>query len=91
MKTKLALAAIAAICIAAPALAQSFSPDTGSGNIVAGNGGQPVAQPAPTAAHRSGLRAFARVPRETTATGAPADPAVNGGGSNGYNETILKY
>jgi opacity protein-like surface antigen len=90
MKIKLALAAIAAICIAAPALAQSFSPDTGSGNIVAGNGGQPVAQPAPTTAHRSGLHAYAKVPRET-ATGAPTDPAVNGGGNAGYNETILKY
>jgi hypothetical protein len=64
MKSKLALAAIAAICIASPALAQAFDPDAGSGNIVAANGGPQGAPTTQTTVHRSGLRAYARVPRE---------------------------
>jgi hypothetical protein len=90
LKSKLAIAAIAALCIASPALAQSFDPEAGSGNIVADNSGQTTAQTGQVAAHRSGLRAYAMVPRQA-ATGASTNPTVNGGGSTGYNELILKY
>jgi|HubBroStandDraft_4_1064222.scaffolds.fasta_scaffold1171996_1 hypothetical protein len=91
MNTKLALvAAIVAICIASPALAQSFDPEAGSGNIVASNAGQTTVQTGQVAVQRSGLYAYAMVPRET-APAASTDPAVNGGGSTGYNEMILKY
>lgn len=89
-KSKLAIAAIVAICIASPALAQSFDPEAGSGNIVADNSGQTTAQTGQIAVHRSGLNAYAMVPRQA-ATGAATDPAFNGGGSTGYNETVLKY
>jgi hypothetical protein len=84
------VAAIAAICIASPALAQSFDPEAGSGNIVASNGGQTAPQNGQTAAHRSGLQAYAMVPRQAPTAGS-TDPAVNGGGSTGYNDMILKY
>ncbi len=89
-KSKLAIAAIVAICIASPALAQSFDPEAGSGNIVADNSSQAAAQTGQIAVHRNGLNAYAMVPRQP-ATGASTDPAVNGGGSIGYNELVLKY
>ena len=91
-KSKLALvAAIATICIASPALAQAFDPEAGSGNIVASNGGQTTAQTGQVAVHRSGLHAYAMVPRQAAPAAGSTDPAVNGGGSTGYNEMILKY
>jgi hypothetical protein len=94
LKSKLAIAAIAALCIAVPARAQSFSPETGSGNVVAGNGGQTTAPAGHVAAHRSGLHAYALVPRQPAtgaANGALGDPAITGGGSAGYNESLTKY
>jgi hypothetical protein len=73
--------------IATPAFAQSFDPDNGTGNVL------PFSY-APTAPHnnkivvrRSGLNAFARVPR-TPSVSNPNDPALVGGGSFGYNEML---
>jgi hypothetical protein len=89
MITKLALTvAIVVFCIASPAFAQSFDPEAGSGNIAAGN--QTAPQTAQTVVHRSGLNSYAMVPRQAAPVNA-ADPALNGGGSSGYNETIRKY
>jgi hypothetical protein len=89
-KSKLAIAAAAAICFASPALAQSFDPEAGSGNVVAQNGGQTAPQAGQVAVYRSGLQAYAMVPRQAAST-TWTDPALNGGGSAGYNEMILKY
>jgi hypothetical protein len=88
--SKLAIAAIAALCFAAPAPAQSFDPQAGSGNVVAQNGGRTAPQNGDIAVHRRGLNAYAKVPRQAAPT-TWTDPTVNGGGSAGYNDTILKY
>jgi hypothetical protein len=99
--SKLALvAAIAAAGIASPALAQSFDPDAGTGNVLAFSYG-PMGAPNDTVAVRqthhgkiarrqSGLRAFARVPRGA-AGGDSNDPALTGGGSLGYNQTLEQF
>ena len=92
--------AIAAAGIASPALAQSFDPEAGSGNV-AGVGYAPTpaqadeyAVPqtshAKTAARQNGLRAFARVPGTSSNSGSN-DPAFTGGGSAGYNQMLQQY
>jgi hypothetical protein len=94
------IAAIAAAGIASPALAQSFDPEAGSGNV-AGFGYAPTpaqndeyavpqSSHAKTAARQNGLRAFARVPGTSTNSGSN-DPAVTGGGSSGYNQMLQQY
>jgi hypothetical protein len=99
--SKLALiAAIAAASIASPALAQSFDPEAGSGNVVPFSyGPNPIQRDAVAvrpgsqgkiAARRNGLHAFAMVPRGA-AVGDANDPAVTGGGSAGYNEMLLRF
>ena len=99
--SKLALiAAIAAAGIASPALAQSFDPEAGSGNVVPFSYG-PDPTPSDTvavrpgsqgkiAARRNGLHAFAMVPRGA-ADGNANDPALTGGGSAGYNEMLQRF
>jgi hypothetical protein len=94
------IAAIAAAGIASPALAQSFDPEAGSGNV-AGFGYAPTpaqndeyafpqSSHAKTAARQNGLRAFARVPGTLSNSGSN-DPAVTGGGSSGYNQMLQQY
>jgi hypothetical protein len=98
--SKLALiAAIAAASIASPALAQSFDPEAGSGNVVPFSyGPNPIQRDAVAvrpgsqgkiAARRNGLHAFAMVPRG--AEGTANDPALTGGGSAGYNEMLQRF
>jgi hypothetical protein len=101
--SKLAVvAAVAAAAVATPALAQSFDPDAGTGNVLSFSFA-PVAAPRDhlvaregghrrMAARHSGVGAFAMVPP----VGAPAiaastDPALTGGGSVGYNQMLLQY
>ncbi|MBO0717203.1 MAG: hypothetical protein J2P55_07715 [Rhizobiales bacterium] len=67
--------AIAAASIASPALAQHASQ---KGHLASVRHSGHVR----TANHRSGLRSFASVPRSVD------DPAVTGGGSIGYNESL---
>jgi hypothetical protein len=89
--SRLALVAVVTVGIASPALAQSFDPDVGTGNIVSFSSG-PASAPAivkrnrvvmhqtrrqTIASRRSGLNAFARVPRSVY------DRALTGGGSVG--------
>ena len=92
--------AIAAAGIASPALAQSFDPEAGSGNV-AGFGYAPTpaqadeyAVPrtsrAKTAARQNGLHAFASVPGVSSNSGSN-DPAFTGGGSAGYNQMLQQY
>ena len=97
--SKLALvAAVAAMGIAAPALAQSFDPDVGTGNIVPLSVGPAttIVQQNKVVAHavrrhavtarQSGSSAFAMVP--AGAGGSSFSPAASGGGSIGYNEHL---
>ena len=94
------IAAIAAAGIASPALAQSFDPEAGGGNVVpfsyapipAQNGTAAVRRNnhGKIAARANGLHAFAMVPRGA-AGGNANDPAVTGGGSAGYNEMLLRF
>jgi hypothetical protein len=90
--SRFAVIAAVAAAIASPALAQSFDPEVGTGNI-APFSFQPSAGAA-VVAHRAiakrnvaqqkqnGLDAFAFVPRGSN------DPALTGGGSIGYNEMV---
>jgi hypothetical protein len=93
------IAAIAAVGITSPALAQSFDPDAGSGNIVPFSYVRVAAQNDTVAvrqtshakvARQSGLHAFAMVPRGS-ANGNSNDPALTGGGSAGYNEMLERF
>jgi hypothetical protein len=86
--SKLALiAAVIALGIASPTFAQSFDPDAGTGNVIS-TGGPAVALPAKrTAAHQQGLYAFAMVPLGHAAVDSN-NPALTGGGSEGYNERV---
>ena len=94
------IAAIAAAGIASPALAQSFDPEAGSGNVAgfsyvpspAQNDEFAVPQSchAKTAARRNGLHAFARVPG-TSSNSNSNNPAFTGGGSVGYDQMLQQY
>jgi hypothetical protein len=99
--SRLALfAAISAAGIASPALAQSFDPEAGSGNVLSFRYGPLAAQnetvavrqakPGKIAARANGLHAFAMVPRGA-ADGNANDPALTGGGSAGYNQMLLRF
>jgi hypothetical protein len=99
--SKLALiAAIAVAGIASPALAQSFDPDTGTGNVLSFSYG-PIGTQNDTVAVRqtnhgkiagrqNGLRAFARVPGGAAGVDSN-DPALTGGGSAGYNQLLEQF
>ena len=67
-------AALAAVSIASPALAQYASQ---MGTIAVRHSGH-----VRLSSHRSGVRALASVPRSVD------DPALTGGGSSGYNESL---
>jgi hypothetical protein len=94
------IAAIAAAGIASPALAQSFDPEAGSGNVAGFSYAPTPAQNdeyivprsshAKTAARQNGLHAFASVPGTSSNSGSN-DPAVTGGGSAGYNQMLQQY
>jgi hypothetical protein len=61
-KSKLVLiATIATMSIATPALAQSFDPDAGTGNVLSYS--YAPSRHEQVAIHRNGLHAFAMVPR----------------------------
>jgi len=81
IKSKLILAAALLVAgVASPALAQSFDPDNGTGNIVAGN-------TAPQT-DRSGLHAYAMVPEQPATTNTSGS---TGGGSAGYNDLLSQH
>jgi hypothetical protein len=97
--SKLAIiVAAAAFVVASPTFAQSFDPEAGTGNVVS----EPVDQQAdpvqtgPRAARFSRLYAFVpgRAGRVIVAAPRSAvtvdrnDPALTGGGSLGYNQTV---
>jgi opacity protein-like surface antigen len=87
MKSYLAALAVLSV-IATPALAQSFDPEFGTGNVVPFQS-QPAAPQASTLGH-DGLHARAMVPRAHERFNAN-NPASTGGGSLGYNEMLRIY
>jgi hypothetical protein len=94
------IAAIAAAGIVSPALAQSFDPEAGSGNVMGFSYAPTPAQNdefavrqsshAKTAVRQNGLHAFASVPGASS-NSRSNDPAVTGGGSAGYNQMLQQY
>jgi hypothetical protein len=76
--------------IATPVFAQSFDPDNGTGNVLPFSSAPTTPQNKKIVVRRSGLNAFAMVPR-TPPVSNPNDPAAAGGGSLGYNELLSTY
>ena len=97
MIKRVKLAVIVALAAAATsALAQSFDPDDGIGNVLSLSS-QSVAteivphHPTPHATRRNGTDSYAMEPRSAPRVRMPVDPddpALNGGGSIGYNELL---
>src|ERR1051325_9621890 len=90
-KTKLAAIAIAAtVGMASPAFAEFLETGTAANNAEGGLGNGGYAWMAPQSGRilydRSGRNAYAMVPQAPA--GAIDNPALNGGGSNGYNESL---
>ena len=80
--------------IATPAFAQSFCTCDGTGNVLKFTNNPITYQnrpPAIAAIGPSGLHAFAMVPGRPNTLFNSNDPAVAGGGSRGYNETLRNY
>ena len=87
--TKL-LAAIAVItAIATPALAQSFDPDAGTGNVLQFSHTSNAHREDKMATRQNGLSAYAAA-TDGVAFGSDA-PFAAGGGSIGYNEMLRNY
>jgi hypothetical protein len=92
------LVSLATIGIASPAFAQSFDPDTGTGNVLSFNNQStesyaqalPSGQRKTVANRHDGLHAFAMAPRAQVGSGSD-NPANTGGGSLGYNEELKIY
>lgn len=84
MIRKATLVLIAVAALASPALAQSWDPDNGTGNIVTMFNGVPAAHQQATG-HRSGRSAFALVPR------GEATPVIGGSSSSGYEELLKTH
>lgn len=87
--------AIVATALASPAFAQSFDPDNGTGNIVAGN---TVAAPAPAGttvvARHLGEAAYAMSARgkvDSAPEGWRYSDNTTGGGSPGYNKMLRNW
>jgi hypothetical protein len=91
MKKLIAIVAITASVIATPALAQSFDPDAGTGNVLSFSSQSTAQQHNKIAGRQSGLDAFAMVPGASSAATDSNSPAVTGGGSEGYNQLVETY
>ena len=76
--------------VATPAFAQSFDPDSGTGNVLPFSGTATVAHNGKSAANQSAMHAFAAVPGFSS-IGSPDAPQATGGGSAGYNEMLRNY
>ena len=76
MKTILAAVAFAAL-LASPVFAQSFDPEYGSGNVLQFSQGPTASLSTKIAVHRSGLDAYAMVPRGAQ-SGSGYSPAAPG-------------
>lgn len=76
--------------IITPALAQSFDPDNGTGNVLPSSDQSTAHQSDKFTLSRGALRAYAAVPG-VGAIGIPNVTAATGGGSFGYNEMLRNY
>jgi len=82
---------IVATSIGAPAIAQSFDPDNGTGNLVAGNFVAAAPGYARTAARHPGEKAYALSPRRTINSNTGQFNDTPAGGSTGYNEMLRNW
>ena len=96
-RAKLIFVALAAARLAVtPALVQSFDPDEGTGNVLPLSSQSVATEIAPHhptahATRRTGMDSYAMEPRSAPRARMPVgsdDPALNGGGSIGYNELL---
>jgi len=87
--TAIIITTVAKMAFVSPALAQSFDPEIGSGNVLVMHE-QVIDAQQEALDHGRGNGVFAMVPR-TQAGGTSEDPANTGGGSIGYNEKIRVY
>jgi hypothetical protein len=76
--------------ISAPAFAQSFDPESGTGNVLPFSQTSTAAHHQKSAVNQSGTQAFAAVPGFGS-VGSPDAPQATGGGSTGYNEMLRNY
>ncbi|MGA7390281.1 MAG: hypothetical protein WA322_04805 [Pseudolabrys sp.] len=76
---------------ATPAFAQSFDPDTGTGNVLTfARTSVAAPQNEKIAGGRRGLHSFAMVPEPRSAFNSES-PQATGGGSLGYNEMLRNF
>ena len=76
---------------ATPAFAQSFDPDTGTGNVLTfARTSVAAPQNEKIAGGRRGLHSFAMVPGPRSAFNSES-PQATGGGSLGYNEMLRNF
>jgi hypothetical protein len=75
---------------ATPAFAQSFDPDTGTGNVLAFSHTPTAHQNGKIAGGRRGLHSFAMVPSSRSDFDSENSQAT-GGGSIGYNEMLRSF
>jgi hypothetical protein len=88
MKKLIAIIALTGGAMAAPAFAQSFDPNAGTGNVRGFSNGQTVQQNDKFVRRQSGLPAYALAPGTSWAIDSNS-PAATGGGSEGYNPELL--
>jgi opacity protein-like surface antigen len=77
------------VTLGAPALAQSFDPEAGTGNVLPFSHTSDAHKADRMAVRQGGLSAYAAVPGGAVA-GSFA-PSATGGGSAGYNEMLRNY
>jgi len=80
---------VAKMAFVSPALAQSFDPEMGTGNVLMLNSQASVPHEQ-AAVRQSGIDAFAMAPRVQAGV-ALEDPVNTGGGSIGYNQNLRVY
>jgi hypothetical protein len=91
MKTFFAALAVLTV-LATPSFAQSFDPETGTGNVLRSASAPPAFRNSQFAVRHNGRNAFAAVPGAgSTVASGPNSPASTGGGSVGYNQMLLTY
>ena len=88
MKKILAAFAVT-VTLGAPALAQSFDPEAGTGNVLPFSHTSGAQKADRMAVRQGGLSAYAFAPGGSAA-GSFA-PSATGGGSAGYNEMLRNY
>jgi hypothetical protein len=76
--------------VATPAFAQSFDPDSGTGNVLPFSSTSTATHHEKSVVNQSAMHAFAAVPGFGS-IGSPDAPQATGGGSAGYNEMLRNY